>query len=359
MAEDNTQADKTTDSAAGATDGAGDAKAAAAAADTGKAADGAAAASGAADKGAQADAEKAKPATVANAEAGVGQKDSVAPSPFGDKWREALAGDDKALLERLQRFDGPRGVLDWALNAEKKLSQKQSGLKKPGKDATDEEIKAWREANDIPEAPDKYVLRLSNDRALGDDDKPVFDHFAKALHAAGASNAVMSAAGNAYLDLQEKEHSAILDEDQDYAATTARGLKEEWGPDDYKKTVAAIWGPEKKPGEIISRGLFADVPVDLRDDILGARMPNGRILGGDPAALKVLARLARDAAPDMFATFIPDGDQSGKSVDGEIAGLLNLMATNPQAYWSDPAKSKRLRELNEIKLQMQARGRAA
>ena len=222
-------------------------------------------------------------------------------------------------------------MLDWAINAEKRLTQRQAEAIRPPADAGPEERKAWREAAGIPESPDKYVLTLRNGRALGDDDLPVFEGFARAAHEAGLSNAQISRVMDWHFDLVEKTEADIIDEDEEVLAASVRQLETEWGPALYRRAIAGV------------RQLFADAPRGMEALILGARMENGRKIGGDAAALRFLARLAHEVFPP--STFIPDTDASGRGINAEIAAIEKVMQSDNAQYWRDPKMQERYGEL--------------
>ena len=94
-------------------------------------------------------------------------KEGIGPASFGDEWRKDLT-NDPSLLKRLERFDSPKRVLDWAVNAEKKLKENAptTTLTPPSEGASEDEVKTWREAAGVPETPDKYEIKLSDGMEL-------------------------------------------------------------------------------------------------------------------------------------------------------------------------------------------------
>jgi hypothetical protein len=92
---------------------------------------------------------------------------------------------------------------------------------------------------------------------------------------------------------------------------------------------------------------------EVKADILLARLPNGRRLGDDPAALKVLASMAREANPEYTVVPAP----GFQNFEGELEALQKKVGT-PE-YWRDPKMQARYRELLEAKTAREGKGRAA
>ena len=89
---------------------------------------------------------------------------------------------------------------------------------------------------------------------------------------------------------------------------------------------------------------------------MGVRMADGSIIGNDPDMVRFLVALALDKNP--VASVVEDGDQTGKSVDTEIASIEKRMREDRSAYFKDEKTQARYRELIGARDKIQARKRA-
>ncbi len=205
--------------------------------------------------------------------------DPPEPAYWPRDWRETTAaaigaGDERIVakeLRRLQRFADPTGIYGQARALEARFSE--GGLVRvPGARATAEEIAAYRRATGVPEKPSDYFdrLRLASGVVIGTADRPMAESFAAAVHPAGATPEVVSAALDWYYR-HETEQAAALDEaDESYRQESERTLRAELGPAFQRKInrVAA---------------LFADAAGGA-DPRTAARSMRGSSAGGRPTA---------------------------------------------------------------------------
>lgn len=266
---------------------------------------------------------------------------------WGEDWRakfaeHVAAGDKKAAereMKRLERIADPAAVYGMYRELEAKFSQ--GGLTKiPGKDASEDEIKAFHKALGVPDDPKGYVenLSLPNGVTLGEQDKAIAGDFAAAMHKAGAPQSVMNEAYSWYLKNQEMQAAAIDRQDDDNKMQSLQALKEEWGPAFQRNTNAIS-------------SLFAYAPggADMQNDgalfnrLLGGRMADGRIIGDDPDMVKFLVAIAKEVNP--VATVVENSDGSGKGIDDEIKEIETLMRTDRRSYDKDLKKQARYLEL--------------
>ena len=71
--------------------------------------------------------------------------------------------------------------------------------------ATEEQVKAWRSENGIPEAPEKYELKLKDGLVIGEEDKPIIDAFLKSAHGANMTAQQASQAVDWYYEEVERQ----------------------------------------------------------------------------------------------------------------------------------------------------------
>jgi hypothetical protein len=201
-------------------------------------------------------------------------------------------------------------------------------------------VRAYHRAICVPESPGDYFnhLQLDDDAVLGPADRPLAESFAAALHPAGATPEVMSAALNWYFRNEEAQAATLDEADEAFRIESERILKQELGPGFARQTNAVA-------------ALFADAPggADLEDPgslfarLMGGRLADGRIVGNDPDMVRFLVGLARDLHP--MATVTEAGNPSGQSIDAEIAEIREKMRSDRRGYFSNDALQARYREL--------------
>ena len=269
---------------------------------------------------------------------------------FGEGWRKAIAGEDEKELKQLERYASPAEVWKKARALEQRMSsgELRSSL---AKDATAEQVAAWRKENGIPEAPDKYELKLREGLVVGAEDKPIVDGFLKAVHAHNLTPIQASAAVDWYYDEQERQTEARANADRELAKKTEDELRMAWGAD-YRRN------------ENMILGLLDTAPQGIKDLIVGGRLADGTPIMASLGAKQFLAQLAREINP--ASTVVPGaGANVAGTIDDELAMWQKKMGDKSSDYWKGALDTagetkgmKRVRELNEAKAQLE-RKRAA
>lgn len=264
------------------------------------------------------------------------EEDTTKPakSEWPEDWRERMAehlsaGDEKLYkkeLKRLERIANPLVLGGSWRELETRFSE--GGLiKVPGKNAKPEEVAAYHKAIGVPEKPDEYFkdLKLDNGAVIGDDDKPFWDGFAQAVHAAGAPPAVVQATANWYYKMQEEQAAAQDEADDAYRRQSEKTLKEELGSA-FKRQINAVGT------------LFASAPggSDIKNEkslfarLMGGRTADGQVIGNDPDMLRFLISTINEINP--AATVVEDGNQSGMTLEAEIEKIEKIMKTDRREY---------------------------
>lgn len=275
-----------------------------------------------------------------------------------DDWRDQVAkhvaaGDDKTYkkeLARLGRIADPSGLYGMYRELEGKFTSGNLA-KIPGKDATEDEVKAFRKAQGVPEKADDYFenLELDNGAKLGDMDMPVAKEFAAKMHEIGAPPAIMKQAFNWYLERQESEAAQVDQADDTHRKDAEVALKEEFGASFERKTNAIPSLFAQAPG-----GLDVSNPNALISRFLGGRTTDGRLIGNDPDMVKFLSSLALDVNPAQAV--MEDGMGSAKTVDDEIKEIEQSRRDNKAAYFKDENLQARYRQLLDARSRIQAKG---
>lgn len=265
---------------------------------------------------------------------------------FPDDWRTQVSGGDTEALKTLDRFKAPTDL--WT--SYKTLSDKlRSGslVELPNEKSTPEARAAYAKAIGVPETPEGYIpaLKLSNNRVLGEADKPVIESFVKALHPVGATPEVVSRAADWYFDFQQAQADAREQMDAEYRVASEVELKSELGGR-YAMTTNAIGS------------LFTDVPPEVMNALLNARTPEGHKLGDHPGVVKLLADWAIKQNPAATIQ-APDGN-SLASLDTELAKLAEMSANQSGPYWEGAqAKVHQARYAELLDIRDKIKNRAA
>jgi hypothetical protein len=267
--------------------------------------------------------------------------EAAAPATWPDDWRQRLAGEDKKALKTLERMTDPGQVFKAYSELREKVS---SGEYKrvPPKDATPEDLAAWRKEAGLPEKPEDYDVALPDGIVMGEADKPIFDSFKPVAHAANMTTEQMNAAADWYFKMQQQLADEQDDFDLNFRKTAEDSLREEWG-NDYRRNVNAI------------SGAFSSAPEGLKERFLKSRIPvmdeKGNVtgmapLGNDPDVVKWLASMALEINP---ASTIAPGSPSASmtSIKDEIAAIEKRMSEDRAGYFKDEAMQNRYRQLLE------------
>lgn len=267
---------------------------------------------------------------------------TTAAKPEPQDWatvRTRIAGGDEKVLKQLSRYGTLDEAIKAGLEASKKLSTTRSEAK-PGKDATPEELAAYRAANGIPESPDKYEVSLPDGLVVGEEDAPFMESFKTVAHEMNLTTEQVNKLAATQLALKEKEVQARAMRDLETKEKAAETLR---SPDE--------WGSEVKLNISLINGLLDNAPAGVKDQLLGARLGDGTPLGNHVDTLKWLASLAREVNP--MATVVPgSGSNAQQAMESELADIEKLMANPKSDYWKGPKAEKmqaRYRELVDVR----------
>lgn len=251
-------------------------------------------------------------------------------SPWGDDWREQIAGENEDDLKTLKRWKDPSNI--W--KSYKALRQmKDSGELRPAMpDPTDEEaMKEWRVANGIPDTPDAYKEGL--DFEISEDDQPLVDKYLADMHAAGATPEQAKRGLESYLAVQQEMAEKRAEEDKEYRSMSEEELRSEWGPE-FKAELNGVRNLLKMHGG-----------DDLAALLFTSRGMDGKLLGDNPDVLRFLSRVNNELNP--HGTVTPQaGETPVQTIDKEISTIEAEMAKGRQGtYWQDEGMQKRYNEL--------------
>lgn len=242
--------------------------------------------------------------------------------------------DDK-VMARLGRYATPHDALNALFSVQSRISSGEFRSVLP-KDANDEQIKAWRAENGIPEAPDKYELKLKDGLVVGEEDKPVIDAFLKSAHGANMTAQQASQAVDWYYEEVERQTAARADLDKQLAQKAQDQLRNDWGQ-------------EYRTNENLVMGLLDSAPTGVKDLVLHGRLADGTPIMSHPDTVKWLNQLAREINP--VTAIIPNaGGNIAGAIDDEIKQYETWMkaprdSVEGKKYWADVKVQERYRAL--------------
>lgn len=275
-------------------------------------------------------------------EDGEGKRRQPAPD-FPDDWRQRLAGEDKADLKRLDRYQSPKGLWTKIKNLERALSEKSADKPRPADNDADA-LKAWRDERGVPETAEAYLenLKLPSGKQLGDTDKPIVEHYAQFALKHDLPQDAVNKNVEWYYSYLENLAEQQAEEDNTFHDKSVDTLKEEWGVADYQRNINSIGA------------LFSDASEDMTVKVLASRTPDGRLLGDDPEVLKWFAGVAKEAKPG--ATLVPAASGGGiKGVEARIKEIETTMRTDRRSYNQDEAMQAEYRELLDARDKLKSR----
>jgi len=269
------------------------------------------------------------------------------PAGWPADWRDRLAdhfsGGDKEKrereLKRLERYTDIEAIYGSKRELEAQFNER--GLvRKPGEDASEEEIAAYHKALGVPDSPDEYVdnLKLPNDETLGDQDMGIAKDFADFVHKRGYTPDQYNAGVEFFTKYAQQVQEQLASNDASFKEQSMQQLREDWGPN-YQRNLNSL------------RVLFKDAPGgwDLKNPeslsywINNARGPDQRTVADNPDFIKQMANWAQQIDP--AATLTEDTPGDIRTIEQEYNDIRKLMREDRPAYNKDVAMQERFQEL--------------
>ena len=239
-------------------------------------------------------------------------------------WRAGI--EEPGLRQVAEKFTSPAEVVRSYAALQSRLGR---SVVKPGPDASAEELASYRRQLGVPESAEDYDLQLPEnlpERLRSDPGgEALREDFLKAMHQAGASNAVVQQALDWYygtitqsLEQQAKRASDRRDEAE-------ASLRQEWG------------GEHERNLTLAQRAVtaFGD---DVFVDFLESAEVGGAKLGDHPAFVRAFAAIGRAMGEDLPLS--GEGENHGGSLHARIDALHALQDSDPQKYASRAVQSE-------------------
>jgi hypothetical protein len=209
------------------------------------------------------------------------------------------------------------------------------------KNATPDQVKAWRQENGIPDEWKGYDLTMPDGKKVDLEERPDIASFLEYAHTSGMTQAHVKAALEWNVAYREEEDKARHEVDETVMRATVDQLRQDWGPNYYAHM--------NRVHQILDVG-----PPGMKDILLNGRMADGTPIGSHPDVLKWLVE--RSMAEDPSGTLLTESGTSRMGdVETRIAEIEGLMRTNRTAYNRDVKVQDELRGLYDARSRLQAR----
>ena len=269
---------------------------------------------------------------------------AAAPATWPESWRQEMAKNfagadngeafDKE-LKRLERYSTPHDVYKAFREKDTLLSSGKYKQDVPfPKDGSDDDKAKWREENGIPDAPEGYMSALDG-VVIGDADKELVDSFLKSSHGRNMSPEAVRAGIDWYYETQETMAQQQAEADAEYRQ-------------EQRAKFEAEMGGELKDNMRDLRAWLERGPEGLKDNLLGARLADGSLLGDNFEAMSFLVSQMREIDP--LSTIVPGGGPGAlANAETRIKEIQDIIAgrngKNPQEYYNNPDMQEELAKL--------------
>lgn len=254
-------------------------------------------------------------------------------------WRDDFAGDDLKFKSTLERFKSAGDFANSYREAQQKIrggELNQTGFPKAPENATDDDMKAFREQHGIPLEASQYLESLPEGLVIGDDDKPYMESFAAKLHEKNLPPEAAHAAVEWYNEFQEQEQTARIEADREDHRNMEDELRKDWGSD-YRANINLA-------NSLIAKTFGEETAEAFKN----ARGMDGVGLMNNKAILEGLVQIARTIDP--LSEIVPPGGDAQKTLNDEIADIEKVMKDNRTAYNKDEKMQERYRYLLDLRL---------
>ncbi len=178
-------------------------------------------------------------------------------------WQDDFAGDDEKFKSTSERDKTPA---DFAAAWREQRATISDGKysKPPAEGATEDDIKAFREANSIPMEAAGYMENLPDGMVVGDEDREIMGDFMGALHSVNAPPEIAHVAIGWYNKFAEEQQDEIAETDSVHHQETEDSLRAEWGSD-YRANI-----------NLVGSLLETTFGVEAKEQLLNGRFADGR-----------------------------------------------------------------------------------
>lgn len=220
-------------------------------------------------------------------------------------WRDAIKDPEARKLA--EDSTDPEHLAKRALDMRKKLA---NAIVKPGKDAPEEEVAAYRKALGVPDSPDKYEWPdLPEGQEVTDEVKASREAWAQRFHELNVPADTAKQLAEQINEDIAKAQQAQVEADKQFAEQQAEALRSEWGADyDKNKTFA-----NRAASTLAERA-----GVNL-EDLRHIETKDGRFLMDRADMLKLFATVGREMGEGSLGGVATESERD--AVETEIRQL--------------------------------------
>lgn len=232
-------------------------------------------------------------------------------------WKEELkkqVGDDAKLLKIIDKFKSPKDILTSNAELTKKLSSTRALPELP-ENATEEQIKEFREAAGIPDQATGYELELE----IPESYKEGLDTYLKIAHQNNRPLTEVKKAVADYLKVEEARSQVIRD--QIAAANIAS-----------EKEMKDSWGQNYDTNKAVNNAFFEKIFGEDAELIKNAYLPDGTKVGENAKVLTKLLDVSKNtigAATIISNNIVKDVT----TIQDRLKSLDNMALDGSSPYW--------------------------
>ncbi len=246
-----------------------------------------------------------------------------------ENWRTPFAGGDDKQATQLERFTTAADFGKAYFGLQARVSAGDV-LKPLPDDATDDDLKAFREQQGIPLEAKAYLDDLPEGLVIGEDDMPFMVDMVEKTYDLNMSKPQMHGLIKWYNDFTESADAARHDNDETLRVASEDEFRDEWGSE-YRKNVNLI--------NSLIEGQFG---MDA-ESFLSARTKEGTLLLADAGVLRGLINMSREINPG--GELVENNENIMQSMEEELSGLKKLMREDRKAWNDSPEKAERFQIL--------------
>jgi len=246
--------------------------------------------------------EKSGDKTGGNGEKSNLSKDDLDAALSDDDWRSDLPEDLRKTAERFtSKADAVRAI--------ENFRKRESQVRVPGKNATEEEVAAYKKAVGVPDKPELYEFPDLKDQEITDEIKASRQVWGKRFHELGVSKDTAKALSNLVNEDQQKYLLSQVEADKAFAKSQEEALHTEWKDDfDKNKTFA-----NRAFSEIANR---AGLKLD---DLTKIETKDGRFLMDRAEMLRIFSIIGREMAEGSLGPVLTDAERD--TVEDQISDV--------------------------------------
>jgi hypothetical protein len=262
------------------------------------------------------------PASTGSASTGASSTGAAAFT-WGEGWRSHIAAgttDPEKEIKQLERYESPEQVWKKARELEGRLSRGElrSTLRK---DATAQEVAAWRTENGIPAKPEEYKVTMPAGKTAPKEDDAFLTKVRQTAHEQNYTQPQFDAMVNAFYNEVDRQTAAMGEAEKRLTTQADEKLRQEWGAD-YQTNKALV------------DQFYARAPESIREHLKAGFLGNHTPIMASVEFQKFIVQMEREINP--FATVVPGGSADSKTVDARINELRAMMGNQASEYWEGP-----------------------